>query len=294
MARGRWFVRCAGAAVAAAAFVGAVATAGPSDDALAAFRKGDFAKAAELARKASEGTKDPERALYVLGEAELALEHWDAAEAAFRKILTTLPKNGCAMAGAGRALTGRGDIRGGAALLAESVQVDNRNTLGWCGQAENILAGGKETDLEAARINLDATLKLDAKDALVNRLMVEVLLRQGKVDDAARQAETYAKLDKDSAMSWFLRGLVLDRRGKPADAIAAYEKTLKKDELFLDAHRNLAVVLTTSNAGYADAAKVERACTHAKRYAELGGRDTELPKLVEQIRAVLAAGGAPK
>lgn len=262
--------------------------AGPVDDALAAFKAGDFAKAAEIAKGVAGESKDAAKARYVLGEAQLALEQWDEAEATFRKLVEASPKSVPAMTGLARALTGAKKLDEAGKLLTDATTLDNKDVSAWLALCEWAVARGGKPDLEAAVINLNATLKLDPKEPRVNRLLVETLLRLDKVDDASKAASAYARADKDAAMAAFLTGVVLDRKGEAKDAIKAYEKALEKDEKFLDAHRNLAIVLTTSNTNYADRKKVERAHEHAKRYVDLGGKDAKVLELLATIQSFLS------
>ena len=86
--------------------------------------------------------------------------------------------------------------------------MDNRDIGAWQALCAAFVAKGDAEHLNGAKTNLEATLKLDAKEPTTNRMYVETLLRLGKLDDAEKASETYAKADKDSAMSWYLRGVI--------------------------------------------------------------------------------------
>ena len=109
-------------------------------------------------------------------------------------------------------------------------------------------------------------------------------------DDEKRAGKVAGKLAKalpKHPMGHFLKGLVLDRRGKDKDAIEAYEKAIALDETFLDAHKNLAILCTTKNPLYRDKERTEKAFRHYEKYFELGGNDPELEQTYRTIKGYL-------
>jgi tetratricopeptide (TPR) repeat protein len=264
------------------------------DSARAALANGEFAKAAEIAGKVAESSKDRLKALCVIGDVELAQERWDAAETAFRTALAKQADFVPAMTGVGRALTGKGAYDEADQILGRAVKVDNRDAAAWRAQCANFIARGGEEHLVGAKVNLEATLKLDAKDPLTNRMYVELLLGMKKLDDADKATETYFKSDKDSATGWFLRGLVLDARKAADKAVDAWQKAVKKDDRLADAHRALATALAASDPTHKDAAKLKTALASAQRYADLGGRDKATLALLDALKAAAASASAGK
>src|SRR5690348_17017398 len=101
------------------------AFAGGVEDARKALNNGDLAKATELANKVPDSSKDRPKALCVLGDVELAQEHWEAAEKDFRDALAKKAKFVPAMSGVGRALTGQGKFAEGAEILTAAMKLDN-------------------------------------------------------------------------------------------------------------------------------------------------------------------------
>jgi tetratricopeptide (TPR) repeat protein len=262
-----------------------IAFAGAVEDARAALKKGDYAKAAELAGKVPESAKDRHKALCVLGDAELAQEHWELAEKDFREALDKKPTFVPAMTGIGRALTAQDKLAEGAEILTKAMKLDNQDIDNWHALCANLIARDKPDDFEGARIDLVATLMLDAKDPITNRMLVEVLLKQDKVDDADKAAEAYAKLARDAAMVWFVRGLVLEKRNKPDKALEAYEKAVKKDDRMRDAHANAALLLGSDPTNDKSAERQAQALAHAQRYVDLGGKSKAVVDLLEKLKA---------
>jgi tetratricopeptide (TPR) repeat protein len=272
------------AAVMLLAAAGAARAAGPVDDALAAFRAGEYEKAVTIASAVPEADPARVKALYVVGEAELARKRWDDAAKAFEAVLASKKDSVPALTGLGRAQAGRGERDASEKTLRRACELDAKDPLPRRALGETLLAADRTDD---ALRELEAAWKLDGKDPLTARALVEALLRKGSVDAASKTANAFAATAPKSATAWFLKGLVLDRKGEADDAIDAYEKAVAADDRFLDAHRNLAVLLTTSNSLYADPSKVERACAHAQKYVDLGGEDARLKELLDQIRGFL-------
>jgi tetratricopeptide (TPR) repeat protein len=88
-------------------------------------------------------------------------------------------------------------------------------------------------------------------------------------------------------MGHFLAGYVLDKQKKIKDAIEEYEKALAKDDKFIDAHKNLAILCVSQNPNYQDKDKTKKALDHFKRYFELGGKDDALKQTYEQIKSFI-------
>lgn len=273
-----------GAVVLVLAAAGA-ARAGAVEDARKALNAGDLAKATELASKVPDSSKDRPKALCVLGDVELAQEHWELAEKSFREALDKKPKYVPAMSGIGRALTGQGKLSEGSEILKEAMKLDNADIDMWHALCENLIARGKPDDYEGARVDLVATMMLDAKDPITNKMLVDVLLKLDKVDDADKTAETFAKATKESAMSWYTRGLVQEKRNKADKALEAYEKAVKKDDRLRDAHARAAVILSSDATADKNAERQAQALAHAQKYVDLGGKDKAIVDLLARLKS---------
>jgi len=266
------------------AFAGDSVPSGPNpvDAAMAAFKEGDYAKAAEAVAKV--GAEDPlfPKAQYVLGEARLAQGDAEAAEKAFRAGLDRKADSVPLLAGLGRAQTARGAHEEAMKNLQKAAKLDAKDAVVHRALGECLAAQGKAPE---ARKELEQAVKLEPKDPLAARSLVEHLLRQNDLDGAARAAEVHRASEPRGAMGDFLRGLVLDRSKKGKDAIESYEAALAKDPRFLDAHKNLAILCVTDNPLYSNRERTKKALEHFARYFELGGRDDELKQTYETIKA---------
>lgn len=256
------------------------------EPAMKAFQDGEWTKAIDAAGQIEPSSPLFAKALYLMGEAEYARGDASAAEKSFRRILETKKDSVPALTGLGRCLTTLGKHEDAEKALRRAVQLDAKDVGAARSLGEALSAAGKHDD---ARKVLDAARKLDAKDPLVARACVEACLRGGDADAAGSAAATFAKTSPDSSMAWFLKGIVLDKKGETKDAIEAYEKSIEKDERFLDAHKNLAILCIAQSATYSNAERVKKSFAHFDRYFELGGKDPELKQVYATIRSFFAA-----
>jgi tetratricopeptide (TPR) repeat protein len=246
-----------------------------------AYKAGDYAKAIEIASAVA--ADDPARlkAAYIVGESQLMLEKWDDAQTAFKEILDKKADNVPALVGLGRSQIGRSLHDEAIATLEKAVKLDAKDAPARRSLGEARYAKG---EADKAIIDFAAAVKLDPKDPLAARAYVEALLKGDKLDAAEKEAERFAKAAVDSPMGHFLVGYVRDRQGKDKDAIESYEKAIAKDDKFIDAHKNLAILCVTKNPGYQNKERTKKALDHFKRYFELGGKDEKLKADYEQIK----------
>ena len=113
-------------------------------------------------------------------------------------------------------------------------------------------------------------------------------------DGASKAVAALGKTKKDPTLAAFLEGVVLDRQGKTDDAIAAYERALKADPGFLDAHKNLAILCVTQNPLYTVPKRTKLAMEHFAAYVERGGRDAEVLKTYDTLKSFFASQGGGK
>ena len=281
-------------ALAVAALV-VMASTGLADDPLApameAYRNGEYEKAAEIASAVADDDPARLKAAYLIGEANLARGKWVAAEKAFREVLDKKADNVPALVGLGRAQAGGGSVDVAITTLEKAAKVDAKDAGARRALGETRFAKG---DLEKARADLEAAVKLDPKDPLASRSLVEVSLKAERLELAVKEAERIAKALPEHPMGHFLRGYVLDRQGRDKDAISEYELAVAKDDKFIDAHKNLAILCVARNPNYADKERTAKAMDHFQRYFELGGTDKELKDKYEQIKAFLDSQKPPK
>jgi tetratricopeptide (TPR) repeat protein len=273
--------------VAGAAF----ARGGELDRALDAFRKGDFKAVAEEGAKVGAMSPDRAKVLYLVGEAELVLGRFEKAEATFHELLTAKPSVP-ARVGLGRAMTARGKHREAEMELRAAVAEDPKDAPAQRALGEALLAMRKLEEAEAA---LEQAAKLAPDDPWVSRAQVELALAAGDDKGAARIAKSLCKANPKHPLGPFLAAVVLEHGGKTDEAIEAYEKALALDELFLDAHKDLAILCHTQSATYSNAERVRKSLAHYERYFALGGTDPKLEAAYRQMKQFLAPEekGAP-
>jgi tetratricopeptide (TPR) repeat protein len=256
----------------------------PVDEAMEAFKAGEYEKAAETAGKVAADDPLYPKAQYLVGESLLARGDAAGAEKAFRAGLEKKAESGPLLAGLGRALTAKGEPTAAEEPIRKALKIDAKDAVAHRALGECLAARGKTAE---ARKSLEQALKCDPKDPLAARALVEFLLKQKEPEAAQKYAEAHKAADPKGAMGDFLRALTLDRAGKDKEAIAGYEAAIAKDPKFLDAHKNIAILCITDNPVYSNRERTEKAFKHFEKYFELGGKDEELKKTYETIKSFL-------
>lgn len=276
-------------ALAATVLLAAPAVAGDTlDEALAAFRAGEYTRTLELAHSVPTGGEDHPRALFVAGETELLLGDAKAAEASFRGVLAERPEAVPALVGLGRALAMAGRFEPARealerALAAEPADLAARRSMG-----ELLTATG---DLPKARELLLGVFEAEPRDPRSARALVGLLLRMEVAPDAMRVAEDFTVARPKHPMGWFLTGVVQETLGEDEAAIRSYRAALERDERFLDAHKNLGILCHTLSDTYQIVERNRIAMRHYALYFELGGKDPRLAQTFEQMKAFLTPEG---
>lgn len=251
-----------------------------------AFEEGRLSDVVRLA----DALPDDVRARYLAGEARLVLGAPQPAEAEFRFVLSKRQKALPAAVGLGRALSAQGRHEEALATLHDAVALDAKDVAARRSLGEALLAAGQRA--EGVR-SLEAALQAAPSDPATVRALVEARLTGSELAEAKTLAQRFAKAAPKSALGDFLVALVLDRAGDADAAIAAYEKALKKDEAFLDAHKNLAILCHARSDTYANVERVKKAFLHYERYFALGGADAQLRTLFETLKSFAPQLGIP-
>lgn len=256
--------------------------------ALQALRAGDYARAAELAAAVPADAPERPKASYVAGEAELVLGDPAAAAGAFREVLGARPEAVPALVGLGRALVRTGDAEGARGVLERALALAPGDRPARRARAELLVALG---ELPAARAELLAVFEDDPADPESARALVLALVRLDAAPDAERVASDFGAARPDHPMGWFLLGIAREKLAREEDAIAAYRRAIELDPLFLDAHKNLAILCHTLSNTYALVERNELAMRHYARYFELGGKDAALRATYEQLQQYIGPDG---
>ncbi len=250
------------------------------DGALDAFRAGELDKALELAEDVPADDAERPRADYLIGELRLVLGDPSGAADAFRAVLAKRAEATPASVGLGRALTLLGEHDDAEAVLKGALEREPKDAAAQRALGELWMHAEK---LEEAEKLLEQVYKADKKHPMNARALVELNLRADDLDAARKVATAFSKARKDHPMGPFLLALVHERDDKDESAIEAYQEALERDDRFLDAHKNLAILCHTLSDTYQNTARVKLALTHYERYFALGGRDAELRRMHEVL-----------
>jgi tetratricopeptide (TPR) repeat protein len=272
------------AVVLSALLAAPAAAEGPSGVApvLEAFQAAEYRKAVELAAAVPEDSEDAPRARYLAGEAHLALGDAAAAEEEFRAVLAKRPAALPAKVGLGRALTSLGKGEEAEKVLDDARKQDGKDVSVQRALGEMWTA---RDEVDKAVKVLEAAYKADPTDASTVRALAEARLRGDDLKQVVRLGEKLAKALPKHPMGPFVKALALEKDRKDDEAIVAYEEAIARDDRFLDAHKNLAILCHTRNPTYQDRPRTEKAMKHYARYFELGGSDERLRKMYDTLRA---------
>jgi tetratricopeptide (TPR) repeat protein len=259
---------------------------GGVDEAKAKLEAGDFAGALAAADEVPAEDAAYPKARYLAGEIHLMLGDAGASERAFRDALAKKPGAEPALVGLGRVLLERDQAAEAVRVLEGAVKAapDSGRALCFLG-----IARMRESDGRKGRKDIERGAQLAKDDPEVARASVVAYLRDEDPDDARRAAERFQKAQPKSPMGPFLVALVEEREKRYDDAIASYEKALKVDDTFVDAHKNLAILCIAQNPLYTDEKRTAMAMKHFDRYFALGGKDAEVKRIYDTLQQFLKA-----
>ena len=281
----------AGLVVAAALLVaaGGVSAVEPTaiDEAVEHFKAGRFDAALEATERVASDDALRARAAYLAGEVSLARGDALGAQGYFQEAAAKKPVPAVLGAlGHAYLLPGKADEAVEALSKAVAGDAKTARYRAWLGLAH--LRAGRA---DAAKRDVAAASKPAPTDPDVVKAVVEERLAAQDADGATKAVAVFAKAAKDHPLGPFLEAVVLDRAGKTDAAIAAYQRALKLDEGFLDAHKNLAILCVTQNPLYSVPARTKLAMEHFAAYAERGGKDAEVLQVYETLKSFLSSQG---
>jgi len=258
------------------------------DQAKEKFAAGDFTGALAAADGIPADDADFAKARYLAGEIHLLLGDPEAAERAFRAALEKRPGAEPVLVGLGRALLEREQAPEAVRVLEEAAKAapESGRAICFLGIARMQESGGRK-----GRKEVEKGAQMAKDDPEVARASVVAYLRDEDTDDALRAAQRFAKAQPKSPMGPFLVAVVREREKKYDDAIVAYEASVKLDDNFLDAHKNLAILCIAQNPLYTNKERTGKAMKHFDRYFALGGRDAEVKRIYETLRQFLKQQG---
>lgn len=259
---------------------GALAGNTPLERAVEAFQAGKYAAVVEAAPSVQADSPDFPKLCYLVGEAQLLLQRPDEARASFEKVVTLRPKSVPALVGLGRAQIRSGELQPGAETLKKALELEPKDLHARVALGELQLRRG---EIPVARNTLAEAHASAPDDVMAAQLYCEALLRAEDPAAAAEMAEAYAVRRPEHPLGHFLLAVVMERDGADEEAIAQYELALAKDESYLDAHKNLAILCHTLSKNYTIRERTLLAYEHYKLYFELGGGDDTLRALYDEL-----------
>ncbi len=96
-------------------------------------------------------------------------------------------------------------------------------------------------DVSVATSLLDQALALDGKNMPARKMLIRLLLLQGKLKEAGTQVETFARFHPDETETFFLRALLAFHNGQLQQTSELAESCLKRGDRRAEVHKLLAM-----------------------------------------------------
>jgi tetratricopeptide (TPR) repeat protein len=129
-------------------------------------------------------------------------------------------------------------------------------------------------DLDGASSDAEHAARLKPEDPAVLALLARTMTEQGRLPEALSVADEVLRLAPGHSDAWFARGKILYRMERPEEAVVAFRNALGANPDLIQAHNNLAIILTRMG-------RDEEARRELDRFIQLGG--TPHPGLVRAL-----------
>ena len=126
--------------------------------------------------------------------------------------------------------------RNGGTFFAHSLEVDSKDFMARSYYASYLLGTHQ---LERARVECEKSISIESNYETAHGILGNVLLLQGKYDQAARELATALQLNPAADQGRLFYGLALLGQNHPAEAEEQFDKALAAEPLIPDAHYGL-------------------------------------------------------
>jgi protein O-GlcNAc transferase len=128
---------------------------------------------------------------------------------------------------------------------SEPVRVPSLNESAYSAPIAQLLAESQARlqsgDVQGAINRLEQALTLDGKNKPARKMLIQLLLSQGRLNDAEKQVQAFSRLYPEAPESIFLRAAVAFQSGKFQQASELAETCLKRGEAGAEVHKLLAM-----------------------------------------------------
>lgn len=177
------------------------------------------------------------------GDAYLNEDQFDRAVTAYRKAVSSNPKNAAAHQRLGKALSLAGDMSGAEREMRKAILLDPNDGLAHSNLG--MILGMQKRFSEVVAEERKA-IQLDAEDALAYRTMGNALSSLGQYEAAIRAFQKGIELEPYNVNAYLNLGATLGRMGDFSNAIEAYRAVLKLKPSSVAAHIGLGAALGRS------------------------------------------------
>ena len=204
-------------------------------DAVTAYRIGDFARAEQLCGQLLDARPDDVDALNLLGIIKARTLRADEAAALFKRVVAARPENAAAHNNHGNALRDLGRYREALACYDRALSFNPSYGEAYNNRGGALKALGRRED---ALDSYDSALRLRPEDAEIHYNRSVLLHDLGRLEDAAAGYVRTLKLKADFADAFYNLGHVLHELRRYEEALRCYDRTLELRPDFAQAHNN--------------------------------------------------------
>jgi tetratricopeptide (TPR) repeat protein len=190
--------------------------------------KGEYERLLDICERAAAAQPDDIALLNDLGDAYLKAGKASESVRVFRKMAEMEPDASATYCSLGNALVHAGDFDGAEAAYGRAVEIDPSEAGTFYNRLANVYCnGGHDERAEGA---FKKCLEFRFDDPMYHCGLGDVLVKQGKIDDAHGVYEKAVDLHRSSAGAYYNRfGNTLARGNRHSEAIEAFKKAIAAD-----------------------------------------------------------------
>lgn len=201
------------------------------------------------------GGQNKDQAYYLLGNVYERQSMLDSATFYFQKGVDVNPDNAFALVGLGETALAKGDVKSAEGFFkrAKSVSAEKKNPALWVA-IYSAYMNQKTPNVESANEFLDKAKNINKSFAGIYIAEGDVLLKGGKIGDAATKYETALYYDNASKSALLKLGRIYVKSGNYDQSLETFNKLYQLDSTYFPVHKERGEVYYAQGK-YADAAK---------------------------------------
>lgn len=227
-----------------------------------ALRVGEFELGQKLLNEIAERDPQVSAVPFMLGQAAMRQQKWDAAVAFMKRALELNPNFDQAMTGLAHALYTQGNRDEAARWLEKALELNRRNYRAWFELAQI----SAHADPEKAVHAYEKTISIQPNFAPGQRAFGMFEFQQKRYSQALSHLEAARRLGNEDARLFNFIGICYSQTNREQSAISSFRKAIALDANLADAHLNLAYAYQRAGKKRAAASEYSTACRLENRF----------------------------